>query len=89
MILAHRERLMPRPTQRELSVKRIREGAGQGPAARRPASSPGTTPSTPPLCCPTAHRAELSVSRVLRARGQMLDADQRLEEISTVVTAEH
>ena len=35
-----------------------------------PASTPGTTRSTPRRCCPTARPAELSVSRVLTAREQ-------------------
>ncbi len=45
MVLAHRERLTPRPTQRELSQQRVAFGAVQGPAARargvRPAQRRG------------------------------------------------
>jgi len=70
MVLAHRERLTPRPTQRQWSERRFREGrnlAGlpaPGVYARRnavdtPALLPDGTPS------------ELSVSRVLTARGQV------------------
>jgi NADH-quinone oxidoreductase subunit J len=70
MVLAHRERLTPRPTQREWSERRFREGkyvAGlpaPGVFARRnavgtPALLPGGAPS------------ELSVSRVLASRDQI------------------
>jgi NADH-quinone oxidoreductase subunit J len=70
MVLAHRERLTPRPTQREWSERRFREGkyvAGlpaPGVFARRnavgtPALLPGGAPS------------ELSVSRVLASRDQV------------------
>jgi NADH-quinone oxidoreductase subunit J len=70
MVLAHRERLTPRPTQRQWSERRFHEGrnlAGlpvPGVYARRnavdtPALLPDGTPS------------ELSVSRVLTARGQV------------------
>jgi NADH-quinone oxidoreductase subunit J len=71
MVLAHRERLTPRPTQREWSERRFREGkyvAGlpaPGVFARRnavgtPALLPGGAPS------------ELSVSRVLASRDQVI-----------------
>ena len=72
MVLAHRQRLLPKPTQREWSQRRIRENryvAGlpaPGVYARHkdvdtPALLPDGTPS------------ELSVSRVLRARQQLQD----------------
>ena len=84
MVLAHRERLTPRPTQREWSERRFREGkyvAGlpaPGVFARRnavgtPALLPGGTPS------------ELSVSRVLASRDQVnlpqhfVDAEKAIE----------
>ena len=64
MVLAHRERLVPRPTQRELSVKAHPGRRGQGPAARtrrvraeqrgrRPGPSAGRHPErTVHLACP-------------------------------------
>jgi len=84
MVLAHRERLTPRPTQREWSERRFLEGkhvAGMpapGVYARRnavdtPALLPDGTPS------------ELSVSRVLRSREQVahpqrfVDAEKAIE----------
>src|SRR5450631_925383 len=56
MVLAHRERLVPKPTQREMSIKRIREGAIKAPlpapgvfarhnAVDTPALLPDGTPS--------------------------------------------
>ena len=57
MVLAHRERLTPKPTQADLAAS----GCATTPrpactSARCPhrASSPATTPSTPRRCCPTA-----------------------------------
>jgi NADH-quinone oxidoreductase subunit J len=75
MVLAHRERLMPRPTQRQWSERRFRVGrnlAGlpaPGVYARRnavdtPALLPDGTPS------------EASVSRVLTAREQVTDPEE-------------
>ncbi len=59
MVLAHRERLTPKPTQ----PTRPPSGSGTTPrpartsARCRPrASTPATTPSTPRRCCPTAPR---------------------------------
>ena len=74
MVLAHRERLTPRPTQRQWSERRFRRGknlAGlpaPGVYARRnavdtPALLPDGTPS------------EVSVSRVLTAREQVTDPE--------------
>ncbi|MEP7035403.1 MAG: NADH-quinone oxidoreductase subunit J [Actinomycetota bacterium] len=70
MVLAHRERLTPRPTQRQWSERRFREGksvAGlpaPGVFARRNAvDTPALLPSGAP--------SELSVSRVLASRDQV------------------
>jgi NADH-quinone oxidoreductase subunit J len=78
MVLAHRERLTPRPTQRQWSERRFRLGknlAGlpaPGVYARRnavdtPALLPDGTPS------------EASVSRVLTAREQVTDPETYAE----------
>jgi NADH-quinone oxidoreductase subunit J len=85
MVLAHRERLLPKPTQRELATKRIKEGPIKAPlpvpgvfarhnAVDIPALLPDGTPS------------ELSVSRVLTARGQMRPAQEISGEVGTIVT---
>ena len=86
MVLAHRERLTPRPTQREWSERRFREGkyvAGlpaPGVFARRnavgtPALLPGGAPS------------ELSVSRVLASRDQV-NPPQVFVEIEAAIERE-
>jgi NADH-quinone oxidoreductase subunit J len=72
MVLAHRERLTPKPTQRELSLQRMRDYADFG-------THPGTLPSPgvlarhnavgTPALLPDGSLSELSISRVLRARG--------------------
>ena len=83
MVLAHRERLTPRPTQRQWSERRFRLGknlAGlpaPGVYARRnavdtPALLPDGTPS------------EASVSRVLTARDQVTDPETYAEVERTI-----
>ena len=75
MLLAHRERLTPKPSQTEWSKARIRSGkdiAGlpaPGVYARHNAAD------TPALL-PDGSIAEKSVSRVLRARGQVRQTDE-------------
>ncbi len=70
MVLAHRERLSPRPTQRQWSERRFREGrnvAGlpaPGVYARR--NAVGT-----PALLPGGRPSDLSVSRVLASRDQV------------------
>ncbi|MDQ1536546.1 MAG: NADH-quinone oxidoreductase subunit [Actinomycetota bacterium] len=86
MVLAHRERLTPRPTQRQWSERRFRLGrnlAGlpaPGVYARRnavdtPALLPDGTPS------------ELSVSRVLTAREQVADPQEMIAAEQEIVRA--
>jgi NADH-quinone oxidoreductase subunit J len=75
MVLAHRERLTPRPTQRQWSERRFRVGknlAGlpaPGVYARRNAVD------TPALL-PDGTASEVSVSRVLTAREQVSDPEE-------------
>ena len=58
MVLAHRERLTPKPTQarpgRRADPRRTPRPACTSARCRPRASSPGTTRSTPRRCCPTA-----------------------------------
>ncbi|HEX5510628.1 MAG TPA: NADH-quinone oxidoreductase subunit J [Actinomycetales bacterium] len=83
MVLTHRERLVPRVTQKVLSQRRIlanRHVAGlpaPGVFARHnsvdtPALLPDGTPS------------ELSVNRVLRARGQELPGNARIDAVEEI-----
>jgi NADH-quinone oxidoreductase subunit J len=83
MVLAHRERLIPRPTQRELSVRRIREGAIKAPLPAPGVFARHNAVDTPALL-PDGTPSELSVSRVLVARGQNLSATARAGEIRTI-----
>ena len=58
MVLAHRERLTPKPTQaaagRPAGPRRTPRPGSTSARCRPRASSPGTTRSTPRRCCPTA-----------------------------------
>jgi NADH-quinone oxidoreductase subunit J len=83
MILAHRERLVPKPTQRELSIRRIREGAIKAPLPAPGVFARHNAVDTPALL-PDGTASELSVSRVLAARGQELSAIDRAHEIAPI-----
>ena len=72
MVLAHRERLTPKPTQRETVLARMRDYAAQG-IDPGPLPTPGSfarhnSVDTPALL-PDGSVSELSISRVMRARG--------------------
>lgn len=85
MVLAHRERLIPKPTQRELSERRFKEGkhlAGlpvPGVYARHNAVD------TPALL-PDGSISELSINKVLAARDQVtvptryVELEERIED---------
>jgi NADH-quinone oxidoreductase subunit J len=85
MMLAHRERFAPRPTQRELSERRIRVGAIKAPMPAPGVFARHNAVDTPALL-PDGTPSELSVSRVLASRGQVLDTGHHLTEIADVVT---
>jgi NADH-quinone oxidoreductase subunit J len=72
MVLAHRERLTPKPTQRDAVLQRMREYASGG-VHPGPLPTPGSfarhnSVDTPALL-PDGSVSELSISRVMRARG--------------------
>lgn len=81
MVMAHRERLIPKPTQRELSEQRIRSGAVKAPLPAPGVFARHNAVDTPALL-PDGSPSELSVSRVLTARGQMRPATERAGEVS-------
>jgi NADH-quinone oxidoreductase subunit J len=83
MVLAHRERLVPRPSQRELSQRRIREGAIKAPLPAPGVFARHNAVDTPALL-PDGTPSELSISRVLIARGQSLSATDRAGEIRVI-----
>ena len=83
MVLAHRERILPRPTQRELSVKRIREGAVKSPLPAPGVFARHNAVDTPALL-PDGTPSPLSVSRVLTARGQMRAVSTVAEDVAVI-----
>ena len=82
MVLTHRERLFRRPSQRELSEQRFRAGG----AAASQLPSPGVyarhnAVDTPALL-PDGTPSDLSISRVLVARGVVRVTDQTAGDVS-------
>ena len=80
MVLAHRERLTPKATQRELSIRRIREGAVKAPLPAPGVFARHNAVDTPALL-PDGTPAESSVSRVLIARGTVRSAPALADDI--------
>ena len=85
MVLAHRERLFPKPTQRELAERRIKEGPVKAPLPAPGVFARHNAVDIPALL-PDGTPSELSVSRVLTARGQMRPADQLSGDVGATVT---
>ncbi len=85
MVLAHRERLEPKPTQADLAARRMQDYAASG-------KHPGNLP-TPgvfarhnavdtPALLPDGTASESSVSRVLAARGTIRSAPAMAEDVA-------
>lgn len=76
MVLAHRERLTPKPTQRDQVLQRMRDyserGVHPGPLPSPGAFARHNSVDTPALL-PDGSPSELSISRVMRARGTVRD----------------
>jgi NADH-quinone oxidoreductase subunit J len=90
MVLAHHQREIARPTQRDLSEQRFRSGSlataaglpGPGVFARHNAVDV-------PALLPDGTPAPASISETLRSRGDMIDSSQyQLDQIKTEVTEE-
>ena len=90
MVLAHHQREIARPTQRDLSEQRFRSGSlataaglpGPGVFARHNAVDV-------PALLPDGSAAPASISETLRARGDMIDSSQfQLDQIKTEVQEE-
>jgi NADH-quinone oxidoreductase subunit J len=79
MVLAHRERVGPRRTQRELSQERFRSGRQVTPLPPPGVYARHNAVDTPALL-PDGTPAELSVSRVLVARGDVRPAPPTASE---------
>ena len=91
MVLAHRERITPRPTQTDLAKQRVRDYAERGKPLG-PLPSPGVfarhnAVDTPALL-PDGTPAETSVSRVLIARGTVQPASELADDVEDVVRDE-
>lgn len=87
MVLAHRERLTPKPTQASMAAQRLRDYAEHGKHPG-PLPSPGVyarhnAVDTPALL-PDGTAAESSVSRVLVARGTVRSAPALADDIEDV-----
>ena len=87
MVLAHRERLTPKPTQSSLAAQRMRDYAETGKHLG-PLPSPGVyarhnAVDTPALL-PDGTASEASVSRVLAARGTVRSAPAFADDIDEV-----
>jgi NADH-quinone oxidoreductase subunit J len=83
MVLAHRERLSPRPTQRGLSVRRIKEGPVKAPLPAPGVFARHNAVDTPALL-PDGTPSRLSVSRVLSARGQVRGPAPESAAVATI-----
>jgi NADH-quinone oxidoreductase subunit J len=91
MVLAHRERLTPKPTQADLARQRMRDYAAHGKHPG-PLPNPGVfarhnAVDTPALL-PDGSPSELSVSRVLAARGNVASSDELADDVSELTTGD-
>jgi NADH-quinone oxidoreductase subunit J len=91
MVLAHRERLVPKPTQADLARRRMRDYATSGKHPG-PLPAPGVyarhnAVDTPALL-PDGTPSEASVSRVLAARGSVRATPARFDDVEQLVVGE-
>jgi NADH-quinone oxidoreductase subunit J len=87
MVLAHRERLEPKPTQASLAAQRVQDYADSGKHLG-PLPTPGVfarhnAVDTPALL-PDGRASEASVSRVLAARGTVRSAPAMADDIAEI-----
>jgi NADH-quinone oxidoreductase subunit J len=90
MVLAHRERLVPKATQTDLARKRMQDYAEHG-RHPGPLPNPGVfarhnAVDTPALL-PDGTPSDASISRVLAARGTVKSAPELADDIDQVVVA--
>ena len=89
MVLAHRERLTPKPTQADMARQRMRDYADHGKHPG-PLPNPGVfarhnAVDTPALL-PDGTPSDLSVSRVLAARGTVQSLPELVDDIAEFIT---
>ena len=87
MVLAHRERLTPKPTQADMAAQRMRDYVDHGKHLG-PLPTPGVfarhnAVDTPALL-PDGTTSELSISRVLAARGTVRSAPELRDDIDVL-----
>ena len=89
MVLAHRERLTPKPTQRDMVLQRMREyasdGVHPGPLPTSGVFARHNSVDTPALL-PDGSVSELSISRVMRARGTVREVVPAIVSSDSVLT---
>ena len=87
MVLAHRERLTPKPTQADFAARRMRDYAERGKHPG-PLPTPGVFARSnavdTPALLPDGTAAEASVSRVIAARGTVRSAPALAEDIEQI-----
>lgn len=83
IIMTHRVRLVPRVTQRTLAERRVREGRQVTPLPSPGVFARHNAVDTPALL-PDGRPSQLSVSRVLRARGQEGSALRYRDDVSVI-----
>lgn len=83
MVLAHRERLLPKPSQREWSMRRIRENKYVAGLPAPGVYARHNAVDTPALL-PDGKPSELSVSRVLSARDQIAGSKPFTEAVEAM-----
>jgi NADH-quinone oxidoreductase subunit J len=91
MVLAHRERLVPKPSQTDLARKRMQDYAEHGKHPG-PLPNPGVfarhnAVDTPALL-PDGTPSEASISRVLAARGTVQSAPELADDIERIYPGE-
>jgi NADH-quinone oxidoreductase subunit J len=91
MVLAHRERLTPKPTQAALAAERMKQyverGRHLGPLPAPGVFARSNAVDTPALL-PDGSPAEVSVSRVLAARGTVRPAPATGEDVAALTERE-
>ncbi len=91
MVLAHRERIVAKPTQADLARQRMRDYAEHGKHVG-PLPSPGVFARSnavdTPALLPDGSVSELSVSRVLAARGTVQSAPELADDVEQIVADE-
>lgn len=88
MVLAHRERLTPKPTQADLAAQRMKDYAEHGKPLG-PLPTPGVfarhnAVDTPALL-PDGTVAEASISRVLAARGTVRSVPEVAHDVESII----